>query len=114
MSNFSVTPFEIKGKGYFKTVEGFWYWTLTGRDELRNMMGWQAKQQGSLYRCFRTHPTTNELKEAYSAKLLAHPHIKDMLSANNLPLKHYYVYNAKVIEPKEWLWTAELWNDLKD
>jgi hypothetical protein len=112
LSNFAHTPFEIENKGKFKTVEGFWYWTMTGLDKFRDLHGWQCKQEGDKAKHIRPHPTEDELLEAYRAKLDANPYIEVMLNENTLPLAHYYVYNGKVVEPKEWLWTAQLWNKL--
>lgn len=113
LSNFADTSFELPDKGSFRTVEGFWYWTMTGRDELRNLLGWECKSKGRELENVRTHPTKEELKEAYLAKLEAHPDIKLRLMFNSLPLAHYYVYNGKVVEPQEWQWTAKLWEEIK-
>lgn len=110
LSNFADTPFELPNYGKFRTVEGYWYWTMTGMEEFRNLLGWQCKQLGKNAKYKRTHPTESELLEAYRAKLEAHPDILGMLKTNTLPLTHYYVYFNKVVEPKEWQWTAQLWN----
>ncbi len=113
LSNFADTPFTILNKGKFRTVEGFWYWTMTGREELRNMSGWMCKDNGRKYLSIREHPTELELLEAYRAKLEAHPDIKVMLNQNSLPFAHYYCYGDKVVPANEWLWTAKLWEKLK-
>ena len=114
LSNFADTPFEIEGKGKFKTVEGFWYWTMTGLEELRDLPGWQCKEVGRRAETVRSHPNETELFEAYEAKLDSNPHIITMLLNNNLPLAHYYVYSGNIVEPKEWQWTALLWNKVAD
>lgn len=113
LSNFADTPFELEGKGKFRTVEGFWYWTMTGLEALRTLSEWECKELGRNARNNRTHPTQTELLEAYMAKLKAHPQLKQILRDNKLPLVHYYVYNDRVIEPTEWQWTAQLWEKLK-
>ncbi len=110
LSNFADTPFNHPKHGHFRTVEGFWYWIMTGLEELRFLPGWECKTIGKSAEPYRTHPTESELLEAYRAKLEAHPKIADILKNNKLPLAHYYVYNGKVVEPKEWQWTAQLWN----
>lgn len=113
LSNFADTPFEIPGKGRFRTVEGFWYYTITGNNVFRNLPGWECKQIGSKGVPIRDHPTTEELYEAYRHKLGSHPNIKELLINNKLPLAHYYNYKGKVVIPKEWQWTAELWEAFK-
>lgn len=114
LSNFAKTPFEIPSKGKFDTVEGFWYWTMTGLEKFRTLSGWECKKMGDSCKKNRSHPTEMELLEAYSAKLNSHPNIAEMLHNNKLPLAHYYVYNNKVVEPKEWAWTAQLWLKFKN
>lgn len=114
LSNFANTPFEIPGQGKFRTVEGYWFWIITGVESLRILEGWAAKETAKMLPKKRTHPTESELLEAYRAKLKAHPRIRTMLKENKLPLAHYYVYNGRVVEPKEWQWTAQLWNKLAE
>lgn len=99
LSNFADTPFDHPEYGRFRTVEGFWYWLMTGLEELRHLPGWECKELGKRAKIKRT-------------QLEAYPRMKEMLQKNTLPLAHYYVYNGKVIEPKEWTWTALLWNKL--
>jgi hypothetical protein len=112
LSNFADTPFSIEGKGDFLSVEGFWYWTITGNDKFKSLPGWKCKEIGKKTKNIRSHPTEKELYEAYNAKLDSHPHIRAMLLENDLPLAHYYVYNGKVIEATEWIWTAKLWEKI--
>ena len=114
LSNFADTPFDLEGKGHFRTVEGFWYWTMTGFEEFRELPGWQCKTLGNKCRTFRAHPTESELLEAYRAKLSQNSYIGQMLLENSLPLAHYYVYSGKVVEPKEWQWTAQIRALLKE
>ena len=92
LSNFASTPFKHPTDGDFLTVEGWWYWTMTG--------------------LIRTHPTEEELIVTYRAKLDCNPDLKIALEQNRLPLEHYYVYGGKVVIPKEWQWTAKLWEKL--
>lgn len=112
LSNFADTPFEIENIGRFQTVEGYWYWIITGDDWFKEALGWEAKKFGKEAPKVRDHPTYDELTLAYLAKLRHNPRVKELLETNTLPLKHYYVYGNKVVEPKEWQWTAELWNEL--
>ena len=112
LSNFADTPFRIPLMGTFGSVEAFWYWTITGDDTVRHLHGYKAKQIGSKLPRKRPPPTKRELKIAYRAKLNKHWYLKSCLQSNKLPLAHYYVYGGKVVEPKQWQWTASLWTEL--
>lgn len=109
LSNFAATSFRIPFMGEFCTVEGFWYWIMTGDNSLREMEGWEAKQEGRKLPRKRVCPTKRELSIAYRAKLRSYPKLREALKENKLPLAHYYVYGGKIVEPKEWQWTVDLW-----
>lgn len=83
---------------------------MTGEERFKTYSGAFAKNQPQTATFKRKHPSKRELKIAYKAKLKAHPNIKEKLLQNKLPLTHYYVYGDKIIKPKEWQWTAKLWN----
>ncbi len=110
LSNFAHTPFDLNGL-HFESVESFWYFTITGKDSIRNLIGFKAKQEGKTSKLIRGAPTVDELREAYKAKLRFNPFIKDLLSKNTLPFLHYYVYFGKVVVPEKFVWTAKLWED---
>lgn len=114
LSNFAHTPFRIPFMGRFESVEGFWYWWLTGVDELRKYYGFRAKQVGKEFDLKRPEEKFPKrlLKIAYRAKLRYHPMLKQMLKDNKLPLVHYYVYSGKVVVPKQFEWTAKLWEEI--
>lgn len=118
LSNFAHTPFRIPFMGNFQSVEGFWYWYLTGNEHLRRLHGFIAKQIGKNSNLKFKHKETNfpkrVLRIAYRAKLKYHPKLKQMLLENNLPLSHYYVYSGKIVEPKRFEWTAKLWEEFKE
>src|SRR6267142_491835 len=110
LSNFAWTPFDHPEYGYFKTVEGFWYWIITGKDEFRYLPGYKCKEKGKKEINIREYPNKEELKIAYKYKLQFNPEIYDLLKENKLPFEHYYVYGNKKIKAIEWEWTAKLWN----
>lgn len=116
LSNFAHTPFRIPLLGEFESVEGLWYWYLTGEEKCRHLIGYKAKEFGQkqtlLYPEIEFPPRL--LKIVYKAKLKYNPHIKEMLLKNTLPFKHYYVYNDKIVTPKQWQWTATLWQEIKN
>lgn len=118
LSNFAHTPFTLqwneKVQLSFQSVEGYWYWLLTGDAKLFELYGFKAKQYGKSKWNKKTEPVTKEqLSLAYWQKLKEHPRIWNMLRYNELPLVHYYVFAGKVVVPKEFQWTAELWNEIK-
>lgn len=116
LSNFADTPFIHPTAGYYRTVEGFWYDLMCNPNlqELRDAPGWKVKQIGKTLQPVREPPTKEELLIAYRAKLKAHPQIVEELKASKLPFAHYYVYGNKAVIPKEWQWTAQLWNELRE
>ena len=118
LSNFAHTPFDLNGRR-FESVEGYWYWKMTGDERVSQMFGWQAKQFGRELMDRKAEgksslqPTPLELREVYLRKLKFHPHIRNMLLLSNLPFKHYYVFNGSVREEPRWTWTADLWAELR-
>lgn len=118
LSNFAHTPFtlEVEPDEFlkFESVEGYWYWLLTDDDYLCTLYGFKAKQYGKSQWNEKAEPVTKEqLSKAYWQKLKEHPGIWKLLRYNELPLVHYYVFAGKVVVPKEFQWTAELWNEIK-
>lgn len=107
LTNFADTPFKHPEHGWFRTVEGFWYWLKTGmqHEELRHTAGWESKMLG------RKWPSTQvigdfdtKIKTAIRAKLIQHPHILRMLIDNELPLAHYYVVRGGIKQAGyEWI-----------
>lgn len=112
LSNFAYTPFYHPDHGHFLSVEGWWYWLMTGDERLRLEHGFRAKQLGKTAKAKRQCPSKDELRLAYWSKIRANPHILEMLMQCKLPLAHYYVYNGKVVTPKQWQWTATLWDEM--
>lgn len=106
LTNFAETPFKHPEHGWFRTVEGFWYWLKTGKqyDQLRDVLGWEAKMLGKKWPSVETENFDNQIKAALRAKLIQHPHILRMLIDNELPLAHYYVMQGSVKQAgHEWI-----------
>lgn len=112
LSNFARTPFTLDGVS-FASVEAYWYWVKTGGASPRNTYGYWAKAEGKKFEPTHEDPTKEQLKEAYKAKLTAHPHILEQLLENKLPLAHYYVFGGGPKSADKYLWTIELWEELK-
>lgn len=119
LSNFSSYNIEtVDGK--FASVEGYWYWLLTGKkdNELRTLIGFQAKQRGrDLLQGRSDYGDSPEFKLAIAAALLnklhAHEDIFKEFVSNTLPFRHYYLYGDKVVEPKDGQWVVEIWDFLQ-
>lgn len=130
LSNFAATQIEKDGLK-FASIESWWYWTKANNinsislfsqfseeqlELLRENIGNEAK---SLFRKIYKedsstfNPTPDELKGVYKLKLEAHPNIKELLLKNELPLTHYYMMFDKKISADEFLWTVNLWDEIK-
>lgn len=120
LSNFAREPIET-ADGPFESIEGYWYWLLTGEERLRVLYGWVAKETGKQLivdpHCPTRIPPPEEvfqdaIKTALWLKAKANPRMCAALCASTLPLAHYYVYGEKVIDAGyEWL-TAE-WETIR-
>lgn len=106
LSNFADTPFRHPVHGWFRTVEGFWYWLKTGMiyEQLRDMEGWEAKMLGRKWAVVETDNFDTKIKTAIRCKLIQHPAILCALIDNELPLAHYYVVRGQVKQAGyEWI-----------
>lgn len=103
--------------GWFKSIEGYWYWLLTPedhaqRESLRQVSDYRAKEIG------RTMATADwgdtpefrrKIRNAIWNKIASCPEIQSLMVLHSLPYTHYYVYGrgatAKVVEPEgcEWI-----------
>jgi hypothetical protein len=97
------------------SVEGWWYWYATGKkhDYLTQLYGFNAKKEG------RKYPKVNEITpeiliQVYRVKLDQNPVIKQLLREFDGTFDHYYVYGGKKVPATKWLWTAKLWEQLRD
>jgi hypothetical protein len=105
LSNFAHTPIELKHDGYFASIEAYWYWLLTGDDDLRLMHGFSAKAAGKTAlekQKARIDSESEEFKEkikhALDVKFKSHSKKFLSLCQSHLPLRHYYVYQEKRVD----------------
>lgn len=109
LTNFSRTLIKTED-GYFSSVEGYWYWLSCPDERLRTVHGFEAKKLG---RELGAKDWSNDItfkdkiKKAIDYKLKMHCEFKDELQNCRLPLKHYYVYGNKIIEPKDGQWILD-------
>lgn len=119
LSNFSYSQFTHPEDGEFCSIEGYWYWLSSGDNKLRKLYGYQAKKYGRKVGGL-DWPVKNEdefrrkIRLAIKAKFNRNSGMREEFLKNVLPLKHYYVYGDKVVEPKEGTWVIEYLEQLKD
>lgn len=120
LSNFAHTPFTCED-GYFASVEAYWYYLLTNnpkKENLRSLHGFAAKKLGRELTMNLDWDEEDWFKtkifNALRAKVDQNPSLKYLLATVKwLPFTHYYVYNGKVIEPKDGKWLLDYWAVLK-
>ena len=115
LSNFAHTPFVSPKGDVFQSVEGWWYWYTTGKvhHALKSLYGYKAKELGRTYVKVK-QVTPDVLKQVYLLKLKYNPKLKDMLLAYSGEFDHYYVYGDKKVVPQSTVWTAKLWETIRD
>ncbi len=105
LSNLTFSPFQLPGLGNFTSVEAFWYWLASGRnnDQIRHLHGHSAKTFGA--RLPRVDIPEDEfqdlVKQAIRAKLVQNKPIYDEFVKSTLPFVHYYVYGKDAVVPRE-------------
>jgi len=120
LSNFSHLPIEHPKYGRFESIEGFWYWVSTGKqqDILRTFYGIMAKKEGLTYPKIHSDTFMDEIKEAIKLKIEQHPKLKQALIESTLPFTHYYYYgtidNCKIVDQEKQQWLAEYFNELRN
>jgi hypothetical protein len=117
LSNFSDCHILVE-EGYFRTIEGYWFWLSTKDDRFRKLPGWECKQLSKQLRA-PEYPKDPEfhykicktiiLKMTQSQWCLA-----ELKKTYPLPLHHYYVVNNRVIVPKDGLWMIQLIIDFRE
>lgn len=114
MSNFSYSPICTED-GDFASIEGYWYWLLTGNEELRTMWGYRAKEierKSPLRDYILADEFKEKIKKAIVLKAAGNPHMLNSLQTTDLPLKHYYVYGTKEVDAG-YQWITDVWEDIR-
>ena len=113
LSNFTEVPINSPEFGYVSSIEGLWYYLITGEKhpELLKMSGWEAKKYGRNHT--REFTTSQEvfqerIKSAITLKVMSSKRIYDLMSdVDLLPFTHYYVNNGEVHTPRGNDWIVE-------
>ena len=104
LSNFFHSNFKHPQHGNFASVEGFYYWLLTGEkyDDIRELHGYIAKRYGETLPVVRKldKKFKLEIQEAIAYKIIQNLYIQKLLINSTLPLAHYYYYGDAMHKPK--------------
>lgn len=115
LSNFDYSPINHPKDGHFKSLEGYWYFSLTGDERFRELHGIDAKKLGkSFNKEDRAEIGVDFKKNFYLAlkeKIYSNKKLKDELIKCNLPIVHYYIKKdesgSRFIVPvnrHSWIW----------
>lgn len=112
LSNFAHTPFVTEEDGSFQSMEGYWYYILSGNDYLRSLYGYIAKVRGEGNYFLKNWKTfkgfKDKIRKGLRAKLEQNPDIVELLIESDLPLEHYYIFGNHVVEPTEFRWMIDM------
>jgi len=103
LSNFAHIPFAHPEHGLFQSVEGFYYWLLTGKKyhKLKDGWGLDVKKMGQALPV--AVKIDNKFKEqiqyAIGLKVLQNQNLKDLILHSTLIFTHYY-YFGDINKPK--------------
>lgn len=126
LTNLYDRQFTVPGYGTFQSMEGFWYYYLTGcqHEDFKNLRGFDAKKNGKTKRDDRidkeglTEEQKSVILEAIRCKLRQNRDILLALSRSDLPFAHYYFYgkpeNAKIIELPQYNWMIDEFERLRN
>jgi hypothetical protein len=101
LSNFFHSTFIHPRHGMFHSVEGFYYWLVTGETmhALKELHGFKAKEYGEKFGKTRKIDKRfkAEIQEAIAYKIISNDYIQELLldPKNQLPFTHYYFYGSK-------------------
>lgn len=108
LTNFAESPFFHPEYGRFKSVEGLWYWAMSGHNyqELRELSGFPAKRRGmEILRQQERHYSHENpifrkiITDGIRAKLRDNHNILEKLIESTLPFEHYY-WHGDLNDPK--------------
>ncbi len=117
LSNFADCDIQTED-GYFRTIEGYWYWLSTRDGRLRNLPGWECKTLGRKLRgddWLKDPAFEKKIMKAIIVKISTNEWCIDELKKSaGLPFYHYYTYGPKVMMVKDGLWVVSLISEFRD
>jgi hypothetical protein len=103
--------------GEFRSIEGLIYYLGSFVEQLRGMVGYDAKKFGE--KCDRGIRLPEDIFrriiiEGMESKLehINRNILKEFINSD-LPLTHYYCYDGKVVEIPKWQWQVEEWEKIR-
>lgn len=106
LSNFTQCKLNTED-GPFVSIEGYWYWLSCKDDNLRELYGWKAKSYGREFGgtdwC-DDDEFKRKILNAIEYKVRHSDEFYQEFVDSKLPFVHYYVYDGKVVEPKDGKW----------
>lgn len=123
LSNFAHTPFKYVENMQFESIEGLWYWILTGDERFQKLYGFKAKQLGK--EISKTDYPENDsnfyacILHGLTCKYFASKEKIDALMKEDktasLPFVHYYSFNRgkAIVEPKQGKWMLTFWESIR-
>lgn len=120
LSNFAAMSFVHPEFGYFRSVEGFWYFLKTGckHEEFRTTTGFKAKQLGKTLERVECPGFNQHVLEAIRCKLRQNVCLRIALTASTLPFAHYYYYgdidDPHVIDLPQYDWIVDEITRIRD
>lgn len=118
LSNFAKDIF-MCDDGEFYSIEGYWYWlgcTHKDKDKLKYLYGYMAKRVGRELGAKDWQDTEEfkiKIKTAMEIKLYGNVKKLKIFKESELPFKHYYVHNGKVVDVPENQWVLDHWEYLR-
>lgn len=116
LSNFSDCRIHTED-GYFRTIEGYWYWLAVGDDRLRKTSGWESKKLGRELMAPdwpKTEGFEQKIMKAIMIKMQTPWCVNQLIRSGTKPFYHYYVYGSKVVIVKDGLWMINLITEFRD
>lgn len=116
LSNFSDCDIHTED-GFFRTIEGYWYWLSCKDDRLRHTNGFASKQLGRELRAAdwpKTREFEKKIGRAIMLKLTQPKTVEMLMKTGSMPFYHYYVYNGRSVMPKDGLWMINLIQEFRD
>ena len=115
LSNMAEVGFDHPVAGYFRSMEGFWYYYFTGsqHDEFKVMSPWECKKTGKLLRDDRIDKEGISdydkaiILQAIGYKIKQSTEIIGLMLDSVLPFTHYYNYGGRVITLPHYNWMVD-------
>lgn len=119
-SHFANLPIEHPRFGYFKSLEGLYYWLIAEvkDDRLRKLDGWEAKKYGRELPAVHVENLVALMDEANRLKVEQHPEFRELLHTSTLPFKHFYYYGKRpgkyVVYESEGDWLCDIYTRIRE